>query len=187
MTCVAVCHLERPVLICAEITFCYCFNFIINIIVYVWQWASCQPQCPPSQFHCPLCNHMGALRHFSTLFESTEPRMHCEEQHKVEATLPESPLDVCLWWICISSSYSGTRACKINVVLVFLRNIFTSSTALWLNRGKQKWRFLCSFIKGRKKEKKSEEAELKYGDVNCNVRFSVAQQGNSTDGEEKYV
>lgn len=29
--------------------------------------------------------------------ESTEPRMHCEEQHKVEATLPESPLDVCLW------------------------------------------------------------------------------------------
>lgn len=49
-------------------------------------------------FHCPLCNHMGALRHFPTLFESTEPRMHCEEQHKVEATLPEPPhVNVCLW------------------------------------------------------------------------------------------
>lgn len=51
----------------------------------------------PLSFTAHSANHMGALRHFSTLFESTEPRMHCEEQHKVEATLPESPLDVCLW------------------------------------------------------------------------------------------
>lgn len=130
MTCVAFCQLES--LFWFVWTFCYCFNFIINIIVYVWQWASCQPQCPPSQFHCPLCNHMGALQHFSTLFESTQPGMHCEEQHKVEATLPESPLDVCLWWIFISAFYSGPCDRRINVVLVCLRSIFTSSTTFWL-------------------------------------------------------
>lgn len=28
---------------------------------------------------------------------------------------------------------------------------------------------------------------FKYGVVNCNFVFSVAQQGNSTDSEEKYV
>lgn len=30
-------------------------------------------------------------------FLHTELRLHCEEPHKVEATLPESPVDVCLW------------------------------------------------------------------------------------------
>lgn len=101
---------------------------------------------------------------------------HCEEQHKVEATLPEPPLGVCLWWICISSFYSGTCACRINVVLVFLRNIFTSSTTFWLIKASKKWQslsFNCSFIKRcKRKEGKS------Y--IKCNVRFSVAQQGNST-------
>lgn len=94
MTCVAFCLLENLSWF-VQSKHCYCFNFIIIIIVYVWQWASCQPQCPPSQFHCPLCSHMGALQHFSTLFDSTEPRMHCEEQHKVEATLPGFSLSKC--------------------------------------------------------------------------------------------
>lgn len=35
------------------------------------------------------------------------------------------------------------------------------------------------------KEKKKEKDYLNYG-VNCNLGFSVAQQGDSTDSEEKY-
>lgn len=183
MTCVAFCQLES--LFWFVWTFCYCFNFIINI-VYVWQWASCQPQCPPSQFHCPLCNHMGALQHFSTLFELTEPGMHCEEQHKVEATLPESPLDVCLWWIFISAFYSGTCDHRINVVLVCLRSIFTSSTTLWLFKAGKNGTFSCSLTK-RYKRNRGETLRLNKKIPIVKPHFSVAQFGNGTNSQEKHL
>lgn len=76
--------------------------------------------------------HRGVTRHFSTLFEPTEPRMHCEEQHKVEATLPLPPLDVCLQQVCILLFCSGACAYWINVVLMFLINTFMFSIAIWL-------------------------------------------------------
>lgn len=66
------CSLQTPgetVLIGAEMLFCYCcFNIRVTLFVHEWEWASCQPQCPLSQFHCPCCDHMGAPWHLSTLF-----------------------------------------------------------------------------------------------------------------------
>lgn len=76
---------------------------------------------------------MGALHYFSTLFESSEPRMHCEEQHKVEATLPDFPLDVYVYgeYAYLHSIWELVLV-GLTVVLVFLGNIFASSTTLWL-------------------------------------------------------
>ncbi|CAK6975332.1 DET1- and DDB1-associated protein 1 isoform X2 [Scomber scombrus] len=65
--------------------------------------------------------------------QEQEPRMHCEEQHKVEATLPHFPLDVYVY-----GEYAYLHSIRelvllgLNVVLVFLGNIFASSTTLWL-------------------------------------------------------
>lgn len=76
---------------------------------------------------------MGALHYFSALFESTEPRMHCEEQHKVEATLPDFPLDVYVYGEnAYLYSIREFMLVGLSVVLVFLRNIFASSTTFWL-------------------------------------------------------
>ena len=100
-----------------------------TFIFYVRQRASCQPQCPPSRFHCPLCDHTGALPHFSTLSESTEPRTHCEEQHKVEATLSLR----CVFYgeYAYRHSILGLVLCRKNVVLWLWEIFFTSSTTFW--------------------------------------------------------
>lgn len=69
MTCVAFCRLESLSWFVQRNHSVTVLILFYTINVNVWQWASCQPQCPPSQFHCPICSHMGALQHFSTLFE----------------------------------------------------------------------------------------------------------------------
>lgn len=102
-----------------------------------------------SAHHLSFTAHSATTRghcdFFSTLFESTEPRMHCEEQHKVEATLPDPHLFervasfVCFMVnILISVFYPGTRACRINVVSAWLRSSVTSSTSLWLIEASKK-------------------------------------------------
>lgn len=71
--------------------------------------------------------HSAATRghcNISPHFDSAEPRMHCEEQHNIGETLPEYPLNLCFCSILISQFYFGACACWLNVVLVFLRNIF---------------------------------------------------------------
>lgn len=97
------CSLLSPgetVLICAEILFCYCFNFIITIIVYEWEWASCQPQCPLSQFHCPRCDHMGALWHLSTLFRmnrTRDPLWWTAQSRRSSSRTPTPPPPICVF------------------------------------------------------------------------------------------
>lgn len=57
--------------------------------------------------------------------------MHCEEQHKVEATLPQSP-HRCLFTASIHISfYSGACAYGVNFVLM-CEKYFSSSTTSWL-------------------------------------------------------
>lgn len=72
MTCVAFRHRERLSWCVQRRRFCYRFNFVTTFIVHEWEWASCQPQCPLSQFHCPRCDHGrgggGIVTSFHTLW-----------------------------------------------------------------------------------------------------------------------
>lgn len=52
-----------------------------------WRWASRRPQCPPPRFHCPLSAALRGIVTFSPTLNEQET-MHCEEEHKVEPTLP---------------------------------------------------------------------------------------------------
>lgn len=98
MTRVALCHPGETALFCVEIqTFCYNFNFIITIVVHVWQRASCHSAHPLS-FTAHTCSHVGALQLLlhTVWISRTKTPLWRTAQSRSNFLFPESPLDVYL-------------------------------------------------------------------------------------------
>lgn len=137
------CSLLTPgetVLICAATAFCYCFNFMITFIVYEWEWASCQPQCPLSQFHCPCCGHMGASWHLSTLFGTSRtknPLWWTAQSRSDSSSKPPPPRRERVLAVNMHVLNQLTRLVPIMMHVVSLpTNILASSTPVWLRKAK---------------------------------------------------